>query len=342
MFDDLIRELNRLGRSPLTVTVPLLADPEGYLDRECPNTECLFEFKVLEEDWAGKVRDEEVFCPRCGTAAAADKWHTQAQVERAKQAAISEVKHRVHGAMRRDADQWNRRQQGGILKITMRVDGKPRAVLLPQAIADLMQLKVTCSGCSCRFAVVGSAFFCPACGASAADHLFRQSLGNMRRILDALPEVRRALPDRDTAENTARHIVENALEDAVTAFQRYAETLYEGLPGTTKPRRNAFQNLSEGATLWRASTGRGYDAHLCADELDTLSRFFQQRHLLAHREGIVDGDYVARSRDPNYAPGQRIVVREAHVEALLALIEKLGDGLAQDVAAAQAATAGAP
>ena len=42
------------------VSVPIEGDDEGYLDRECPSDECLFEFKVHGEDWAEKVRDEEV------------------------------------------------------------------------------------------------------------------------------------------------------------------------------------------------------------------------------------------------------------------------------------------
>ena len=89
MFDNLIRELRRLERTPLSVSVPLEADEEGYLDRECPSPECKFEFKVLGEDWTTKVRDEEVFCPRCGHAASADQWHTKAQIERLKRTAVA-------------------------------------------------------------------------------------------------------------------------------------------------------------------------------------------------------------------------------------------------------------
>ena len=65
MFEDLIRGLRQL-ETPRTIRLSLPADEEGYFDRECPALECLFEFKIHEDDWREKVRDEEVFCPFCG------------------------------------------------------------------------------------------------------------------------------------------------------------------------------------------------------------------------------------------------------------------------------------
>jgi hypothetical protein len=54
--------------------------------------------------------------------------------------------------------------------------------------------------------------------------------------------------------------------------------------------------------------------------------------LLAHREGLVDADYIAKSGDQNYRDGQRLVIREAPVRECLALVEKLGAGLDPKVA----------
>jgi hypothetical protein len=73
MFDELLRELRRLER-PQTIRVSISSDEDGYLDRECPAPECLFQFKVHEDDWRDKVRDEEVFCPSCGHTADSGSW----------------------------------------------------------------------------------------------------------------------------------------------------------------------------------------------------------------------------------------------------------------------------
>lgn len=330
MFDELERELRRLQRThKIAVSVP--SDVDGYLDRECPSPECLCRFKVHEEDWRDKVRDVEVFCAFCGHAATSDKWWTQEQIKHAETAALAQFEGRVGKAMRRDAQRWNSRQsRGSLLRITMSVKNTPYQ-LLPAAAAEPMRLRITCPQCACRYAVIGAAFFCPACGHNAADLMFQQSLSGIRGALEALPGVRAAIPDRDAAETTARLVIENGLQNAVTAFQRYAEVLYSKCTVQAKPRRNAFQNLVEGSNLWKAAAGQGYDAYLPPAGMAELTRLFQQRHLLAHTQGVVDQDYLTRSGDTAYRVGQRIVIRDAAVRAGLALIEALANGMTNDV-----------
>lgn len=327
MFDELIRELRRLDGTH-RMTVPIAADPDGYLDRECPSDECLFQFKVHEDDWAGKVRDEEVYCPFCRHTADSSKWWTQEQIAHGQEAALAQIQQRLGRAMRCDANNWNRRQKrDSFLSITMKVDSRPQRVLLPPAAAATMRLKIACPACSCRYAVIGAAFFCPACGHNAADLMFAQAVNGIRNALDAIPQVRSAIPDQDTAETTARLLIENGLQSAVTAFQRYAETLYTRFPSATPPRRNAFQSLKEGSDLWFGVSGKHYTAYLSDAETVSITRLFQQRHLLAHTQGIIDSDYASRAGDPTCQVGQRLVIREAAVRQCLSLIEKLITGM---------------
>src|SRR5215472_9084293 len=101
MFDKLKRELRDLdGTHQITVSIP--SDADGYLDREFPSEECLFGFKVHEDDWRAKVRDEEVFCPFCGHTAESGKWATQEQAEHCKKAALAYVQQRIGKAIKRD------------------------------------------------------------------------------------------------------------------------------------------------------------------------------------------------------------------------------------------------
>ena len=60
MFDKLIRELRKMER--MKVSIQIETDAEGYYDKECPSKNCMFQFKVLAEDWADKFKDESVFC----------------------------------------------------------------------------------------------------------------------------------------------------------------------------------------------------------------------------------------------------------------------------------------
>ncbi|MHC2633958.1 RNA polymerase subunit RPABC4/transcription elongation factor Spt4 [Bradyrhizobium liaoningense] len=333
MFDDLIRTLKSLDGMKVSVPAAVQADKDGYIDRQCPATECEFLFKVHEDDWRNVVRDEAVWCPFCGHEGASDKWWTHEEIERAKEAAFAEVKHQVNRAMRTDAERWNRRQpRNSFISMTMKVDAKPKEIVLPAAASDPMQLRIGCSQCACRYAVIGSAYFCPACGHNAAEHVFAQSLATIRATLDNLALIAGGLPDRDTAENTTRLLIEDSLQRIVTAFQRYAEALFARLPAPPKARRNVFQNLTEGSALWLQAFGNGYDAHLDAGDLATLNRYFHQRHLLAHRDGSVDADYISRTGDTSYREGQRLVIRESAVRDALTLVERLAAGLAADAA----------
>lgn len=78
MFEHLQRQLRTLSETT-EISVPLEADSEGFLDKECPSETCLFQFKILEEDWKKIVRDEEVFCPSCRHFAHAQSWFTTEQ-----------------------------------------------------------------------------------------------------------------------------------------------------------------------------------------------------------------------------------------------------------------------
>lgn len=107
MFDKTIRFLRQLDGLQVSTGVGAETDKDGYLDRQCPNPECEFEFKIHREDWRAKVQDEAVFCPFCGHTAAAKQWFTHEQVERAKAEALARVKGMLNDSLRNDARRWN-------------------------------------------------------------------------------------------------------------------------------------------------------------------------------------------------------------------------------------------
>lgn len=330
MFDDLSREFKELERG-IEIRIPVEADEEGYVDKECPSPSCLFSFKVHEEDWHTLVSDHAVFCPMCGHSAPAQSWWTTEQVQEADRQALEQLNDHVDEALRRGAAKFNRRQpQRGFLRMSMEVKGaRRRRSLVPIAGTEPLELRISCEACSARYAVVGSAFFCPACGHSSATRVFDDSLRKVRLKAQSTGAVRAhylGLGMRDEGEVLARSLLETALADCVVSFQRLCEQLYHARTGT-HARPNVFQRLQEGSEHWRAILGEGYEEWSSAKQLEELNVLFQRRHLLQHTEGIVDQVYVDRSGDTTYRVGQRIVVRHADVVSIADLVGHLAAAL---------------
>jgi len=331
MFERMIRELGELSRTK-EISVPIEADAEGYLDRECPVEACMFSFKVLSEDWTNVVRDEEVFCPMCRHSAPSKSWFTTAQVEMAQKYAMAHLQGRLGQAMREDARAWNARQQSGFLRITMDVRGAPKPLPIPIAAGEPMRLKATCDCCGCRYSYIGSAFFCPACGHNSATRTFEQTLAAVRAATEIDRQLRAAL-SADDAEMTARLLREKGLGDVVMAIQRLAERIWEAMPESKPAPRNTFQRLDDASKLWLTATGRDFLAFLTEQEFERLRIGYQRRHLLAHREGMVDADYVRKSGDTTLAVGQRVTINAEFLLEFVALAEKLGHGLLESLPA---------
>jgi len=327
MFEDLIKTLGSLnGRS---VSVNIEADEKGYLDKQCPAEICEFLFKVNDEDWKNIFTDEAVWCPMCRHEAPSRQWFTVEQVEHLRSEALTVLQGEINNALRSGAQKFNQRQpRNSFISMSMEVKGGvKRTYTLPAKAAEVMQLEIQCESCSSRFAVIGSAYFCPACGVNSVVRTFDDSLRKIRAKKDSEDVVRSALTDalgRDEAELTCRSLRETCLTDGVTAFQKYCEGLYEGYG---KPPFNAFQRIEDASSLWRVALGDGYEKWLSSSELDELKIQYQKRHLLAHQDGIVDERYVKSSGDVSYRVGQRLVVATGDVDALLMLLGKLGQGL---------------
>ena len=325
LFKNLLSELNIISKIT-TISVPIASDSEGYFDKECPSSDCLFQFKVHTEDWSKIVREEEVFCPSCRHSAPSRSWYTREQIEAGKKHAIGQVTNAINGAMRADAIESKlNSNRNSFLSITLEVKGGKNIVLLPIAAVNPMRLRTTCENCSCRYAFIGAAYFCPSCGENSAKETFIQTIRTIR-IASNLENSLIAALDPDQAEVITRSLLEKGMQDTVTSFQRLSERLYQKSTGKTAP-KNAFQRLESGSKLWEQAIGKSYSQIVGNENILALQIFFQQRHLLSHQQGIVDQEYVDRSGDKSYLVAQRLCVRSQAVQEFADIIERLGSEL---------------
>ncbi len=296
-----------------------------------PKDDCLFQFKVDENDWETLFKDEKVFCPLCRHEAKSNSWFTTAQIEQAKEQAIKHIHGRIDKALEQGAKDFNSKQpRNSFIKMSVKVTGtKPMHYIMPVPSKEEMQLKIQCRVCNANYAVIGSAFFCPCCGHNSAEETFDNSLKKIQDKIKNIPIIRQAVEtvSKDEAENTCRSLIESSLGECVVSFQRFCEVNFTTRAPEKNVKFNAFQNIEIGATYWKDILGETYADWLTVDEMTRLNLLFQKRHLLAHTEGIVDKKYLDKTNDTSYKAGQRIVIKEKDVLELVGLVKKLIDTL---------------
>lgn len=325
MFDDLMKKLGSMK----SIAIPLECDEKSYIDKQCTSEDCAFLFKVHSEDWTNIFKDEAVWCPMCRHEAPAKEWYTLAQVEHAKDQALKLLKVEIHNGLLSGAEQFNRRQpKNGFITMSMNVlGGRMHTSVIPAKAAEEMQLEIQCESCNSRYAVIGNAFFCPACGHNSVTRNYLDALKKIQAKRDCLGIVRQAMIEsvgKDEAETTCRSLLESCISDGVVGFQKFCEGLYVDFG---EPPFNAFQRLDQGSDLWQKTIGYGYGDWLSLDELNGLKVLYQKRHILAHNDGVVDAQYIRKSGDETYKEGQRIVVSQRDINELLAYLDKLGGAL---------------
>ena len=308
---------------PLT----LITDKNGYLDRQCPKCENIF--KINAEDWENKIHKNpgsKMYCPRCKHFASSAQWNTK---EQQKELIEKFSDYRISNLNKRLKKELNEFKQKYGIEIDVYSDQKKNPWKNPIASIKNLFTDYTCKECGTKYSVIGSAFFCPCCGYISITDIFEETLNNIEKRLKFLPNIKSLLiqlMDKDFAENTNRDMTENCLKDVVSAFQMLASEIYVKLNGKLDG-LNDFQNLSKGSKLFEKECGYGYEKWLSEDEIKELNIFFHKRHLIVHKNGIINNNYITKSGDATYNVGQRLVIKEQDVLRLISIVKKLGEGL---------------
>lgn len=312
------------------IPMKILSDEKGYLDRQCPNENCLFEFKVNLQDWEDKVSDDEVHCPLCGHVDSSENWYTFEQIDAIQAIAADYARCYVQKELDKMFSNFARSMRNNkYIKITYKQDTPVTFINNPIGAKEEWNLDIICDKCGTRYSVIGSAYFCPCCGYNSASNVFDNSMDMITKMVQSLDEMKTTLTaqfDMDTAETMCRSMLENSFGQVVSAFQKFAQCRYKEISGVEK-RVNDFQMVDKGSQYFRDETGSGYEAFLSSDEIDRIKLYFQRRHIIEHNTGIVDQQYIDKSGDTDYSVGQRVVVKTSEALDLIKIIKKLSSGL---------------
>lgn len=295
----------------MTTTVRITADEEGFLGRECPK--CERYFKVTPG--TGLEGTSHCICPYCGENSDASDFLTRAQVEYAKSVALQEFSAALLTELKRH--EFTSRPTGGFgIGISLKVEGGEIPIEAYQERA--LETEVVCDQCGLRYAVYGVFAFCPDCGVRNSLQVLTSSLAFAGKELDL------AGSDAEHADRWSGEALASAVS-AFDAFGRETCVLHAArTPEPAKAQNVSFQAFGKAAEQVLKLFAIDLAGFVSQDEWRAIVISFQKRHLVAHRAGVIDEQYIAATGDAQAEVGRKVRIDLKEVRVLLDLLARLG------------------
>jgi hypothetical protein len=312
-----LSHLQGLG-DKIQVAIPM--DERGFLGRECPEQNCLGYFKVKPGTGLSGP-DLACHCPYCGHSGSSDTFWTPDQVAYAGSVALRQITEAVDEDLK--SLEFDIKAKGSFgIGISMKLQsGTPVPIRFYRE--RTLETDVACEACSLEYSVFGLFAVCPDCGQHNSKAILLKNLTLTRRQL----ELAATLADADFR----RHIIEDALENCVSAFDGFAREscrvrrMVSADP--IKAENISFQNLTKADKRLRTLFGVQFESEVAPGDWAIASRCFMKRHVIAHRSGVVDQQYLDEANDSAAVVGRRISVEPSEVEALATAVERIAGTL---------------
>jgi hypothetical protein len=298
--------VERLGTR---ISVPLEPDADGFVGRQCPNEKCLKYFKVTPN--TGIADPPSSHCPYCGHTGDSDTFFTEEQIEFAKSIAFRQFTEAFHRDLK--SLEFEHKATGpfgiGISTKVTSSDGEP----IKYYSERQLETHVVCDQCTLRYAIYGVFGWCPDCAAHNSFQILSKNLELARKQLTLADTV-----DNDLVE----HLEADALENVVSAFDGFARQVCAERDADIH-----FQNLGSARRRVSEKFALDFADALAVDDWTLICRVFQKRHLIAHKMGVIDDEYVKKANDATAVIGRRVRTERSEVTAAIDLAEKLGKRL---------------
>ena len=306
--------MGHLERLEKKMQIPIATDENGYLGRECPKSECEGYFKITPGTGLQGVTD--CFCPYCGHKGHYSEFTTKDQIEYATSIAIRKVTDALEKDLK--AMEFETKPKGPFgIGFSLKIEsGRPHPIYWYRE--EELETHIICSNCSLNYAVYGVFAYCPDCGEPNTLQIFRENLKLVRKSIEISQNVEKKL---------GQNLIENAFEDCISSFDGFGRELchINGIKSKFPERvhKISFQNLNGAKDSVKDHFGFDLSQGLSIDEWNIAIISFYKRHLLAHKMGIIDDDYLRRSGDSNAIIGRKVNISSEDVLNLIPIIEKL-------------------
>ena len=304
-----------MRRSSSQFSIPPPSGRDGYIGRECPK--CNSYFKIV--NGTGLPGTTHCYCPYCGWKSDHSNFHTRSQIEYAQSVVVNSFTSDILKSFKKIERKSKRQAQRnrGFLNLTFEVKGRPEPIRYPRDFN--LETYVDCTNCTLKYAVYGVYAYCPDCGKRNVHQILDKNLDTAEKIL------RMGVQEDGTLREA---LIGNALTSVVAALDGYGREVCRAFaPKSVSPDKAQsirFQNLERAQTRMKDMFGFDIASSIPPLDWETAQRSFQKRHLLEHRSGVVDEEYLDRANDASARLGRKISLSASEVEELIDIVRNLG------------------
>lgn len=318
---DSFRHLNQLVNSQLTVPVPL--SKEGFLGRECPQHDCKKYFGIVPG--TGLQGDNNpCHCPYCGYKDDRSSFYTEEQIKYLQSLVQQKLSDALFGDLQELSSRINsQNERRSLVRMSAKTTRSQRPII-HFCNEKQLETELVCSLCTLCYKVYGLFAFCPDCGQHNSLQIFMKNLDIIVTALDLSESEEVPLDVRDLR-------IQDALKNCVSFFDAFGREICRVHAGSaTNPKcvsKLSFQNLEGAKRNVLQLFGFELDSGLQENQFKVAIQAFQKRHLLVHKMGIVDAEYVKKSGDMEAVLERKITVSTRDVHQLVSILKLLAKNL---------------
>lgn len=292
----------------MKISVSIKPDNEGYTGRECPECEKYFKIKF----GTGLPDLEDCHCPYCNHIGPQDEFWTKQQIEYAQSVAM----HKLSGDLFKSLKKLERKpNKNEFISIGITVKGGPAPITYYSE--KELEEKVACDNCTLEYTIYGAFGFCPDCGTHNSIQIVVANFELVEKMINLALNAEKELADK---------LVENCLEDAVSAFdgfgREHCSAIYEKI---------SFQNIEVARAKLYDDHGLDISAGLEKNEWEFVIEQFQKRHLLAHKMGIIDEEFIKKTGKNRSLLGRKVTITSDEVRKLINCLKLISENLFKGV-----------
>jgi hypothetical protein len=289
--------------------IEIQPDKDGYTGRECPACERYFKIKY----GTGLPNATECHCPYCNHIGAQNEFSTKQQIEYAASVALNKISSDLLTEMKKLEKSPD---PNAFISIGISVKGQPTPIAY--YLEKELEERVTCAACTLEYTIYGTFGYCPDCGIHNSLQIVNVNFDLVLKVLALVP---------GSSEEIAAKLIENALEDVISSFDGFGREHCSKLP-----LKVSFQNIAAAKDKLLSELGIDITDGLGIAQCNFICEQFQKRHLLAHKMGIIDEEFVSRTGCSASLIGRKISIREQEVHLLVGYLKIVASNLFNGVA----------